>query len=152
MVDLPDMVRSVMVALVRRQAMTPDVMAAVFGLELAEARELGELLAAKGYVDRGRGKTDSEIVCRARLTHTNGSETHTRLDINRAAQAELVALPKIGPALAQRIIAYREEQGLFERIEDIQKVSGIGEGTFKRIKNLIAVGVGSKEDQESEGT
>ncbi|MBC7263093.1 MAG: helix-hairpin-helix domain-containing protein [Chloroflexi bacterium] len=61
------------------------------------------------------------------------------VDINRATAAELETLPGIGPALAERIIVYRQTHGPFTRIEDIQEVSGIGEKTFEKIKDLICV-------------
>ncbi len=62
------------------------------------------------------------------------------IDINLATQAELESLPGIGPVTAKKIIAYREENGPFNAIEEIQNVSGIGPKTFEEIKNLIAVG------------
>lgn len=62
------------------------------------------------------------------------------ININTASQLELESLPGIGPALAQRIIAYRQEHGAFARTEDIIAVPGIGEATYERIKNLITVG------------
>jgi competence protein ComEA len=62
------------------------------------------------------------------------------VDINTASQAELEELPGIGPSLAERIIAYREENGPFARIEDIVNVSGIGSATYEEIKDLITVG------------
>jgi competence protein ComEA len=62
------------------------------------------------------------------------------ININTATQAELESLPGIGPSLAQRILAYREENGLFKTIEDIQQVKGIGPAIFDRIKDLITAG------------
>lgn len=61
------------------------------------------------------------------------------VDINHASAAELESLPGIGPALAGRIIAYREEFGPFPYIEAIQDVSGIGPITFEQLKDLITV-------------
>ncbi|MBC7337905.1 MAG: ComEA family DNA-binding protein, partial [Clostridia bacterium] len=49
------------------------------------------------------------------------------------------SLPGIGPALAQRIISYREQHGPFRTVEDIKNVPGIGEGRFAQIKDLITV-------------
>lgn len=68
-----------------------------------------------------------------------GSPAGTLININTASAAELEALPGIGPSLAQRIVAYREEHGPFRTIEDIKNVSGIGEGRFAQIKDLITV-------------
>lgn len=61
------------------------------------------------------------------------------VNINTASQQELDTLPEIGPALAQRIIAYRMANGPFTKVEDIQKVSGIGPVTFEKIKDMITV-------------
>ena len=52
------------------------------------------------------------------------------LDPNRASPASLETLPGIGPVTAEKIVAYREENGPFRRIEDIQDVPGIGPATF----------------------
>lgn len=62
------------------------------------------------------------------------------LDINTATAAELEELPGIGPALAQRIIAWREENGRFTCREDVLAVSGIGEATYETIKPYISFG------------
>lgn len=62
------------------------------------------------------------------------------VNINTASQSQLEELPEIGPVTAQRIIEYRENNGPFLKIEDIQKVDGIGTETFERIKDLITVG------------
>ena len=61
------------------------------------------------------------------------------IDINIASQAELESLPGFGPTTAQKIIEYREQNGPFLAIEDIVNVSGIGPGTYERIKDLITV-------------
>jgi competence protein ComEA len=61
------------------------------------------------------------------------------ININTASLAELDTLPGIGPALAQRIIDYRNENGAFSTIEEIMEVSGIGPATFERLKDLITV-------------
>jgi len=61
------------------------------------------------------------------------------ININIATQTELESLPGIGPAIASRIIEYRESNGPFASIEAIQNVSGIGPATFDNIKDLITV-------------
>jgi competence protein ComEA len=63
-----------------------------------------------------------------------------KVNINTATLAELDTLPRIGPAIAQRIIDYRTANGDFKRIEDIQNVRGIGPATFEQLKDLITVG------------
>jgi competence protein ComEA len=69
-----------------------------------------------------------------------GGSAGTLVDINAATAAELETLPRIGPAIAQRIIAYREANGPFAAIEDIQDVPGIGPATFEGLKELITTG------------
>jgi competence protein ComEA len=61
------------------------------------------------------------------------------ININTADQAALDSLPGIGPALAQRIIQYREKNGPYKVPEDIKNVSGIGEKRFENLKDLITV-------------
>ncbi|MBN1315232.1 MAG: helix-hairpin-helix domain-containing protein [Anaerolineales bacterium] len=62
------------------------------------------------------------------------------VNINTATQDVLTTLPGIGNVTAENIIKYREENGPFERIEDIQNVPGIAEGKFDGCKELITVG------------
>lgn len=61
------------------------------------------------------------------------------VNINKASQTELETLPGIGPSIALKIVNYREENGKFANIEDLKKVSGIGDSKFENIKNLITV-------------
>jgi len=63
-----------------------------------------------------------------------------KININTASMEELVSLSGIGEGRAADIIQFREETGVFEQIEDIMKVSGIGEKTFEEIKERITVG------------
>ncbi len=67
------------------------------------------------------------------------AELPQKIDINRAEPWLLEALPGIGEVLAQRVVDYRSENGPFKRIEDLLKVSGIGEATFEQIKDYITV-------------
>lgn len=66
-------------------------------------------------------------------------EDPSMVNINTAGPEELMTLSGIGEARAQAILSYREENGDFSTIEDIKNVSGIGEGIFDRIKNMITV-------------
>jgi comEA protein len=63
-----------------------------------------------------------------------------KVNINTASSEELQKLPRIGPAIAQRVIDYRKENGNFKRVEDIMKVRGIGEKIFNQLKDRITVG------------
>lgn len=62
-----------------------------------------------------------------------------KIDINRAEAWLLEALPGIGQTLAERIVDYRNASGPFQRIEDLLKVSGVGEATFENMKDFITV-------------
>lgn len=68
------------------------------------------------------------------------ASTSELININTASSFELEALPGIGPKTAQKIIEYRDANGPFLSIENIVDVSGIGPGTYARIKDLITVG------------
>ena len=67
------------------------------------------------------------------------SPAYALVNINTATSAELQSLNGIGPAYAQRIIDYRNTNGPFSQIDDIQNVTGIGPATFEKIKNDITV-------------
>ncbi|GLC88535.1 helix-hairpin-helix domain-containing protein [Lysinibacillus piscis] len=62
-----------------------------------------------------------------------------KVNLNQADEETLTTLTGIGPAKAKSIIAYREENGGFGQIEDLKKVSGIGEKTYEKLKDAITV-------------
>ena len=62
-----------------------------------------------------------------------------KIDINRAQAWLLEALPGIGPTLAQRIVDYRDQNGPFDRVEDLMEVDGIGQAKYDGLKDLITV-------------
>ena len=62
-----------------------------------------------------------------------------QININIAPPAELERLPRIGPAMARRIVAYRERYGPFRRPEDLMRVRGIGPKTYERLAPLVVV-------------
>jgi competence protein ComEA len=62
------------------------------------------------------------------------------LDLNRAGAADLERLPGIGPVLAKRIVAYREQHGPFSRAEELLAVRGVGPRLLERLRPRIAVG------------
>jgi competence ComEA-like helix-hairpin-helix protein len=61
------------------------------------------------------------------------------LDLNRATRAQLIALPGIGPKLADRMLAYRAAHVRFRSVKDVRKVAGIGPKKFERLQGLIVV-------------
>ncbi|MDO5340531.1 MAG: helix-hairpin-helix domain-containing protein [Eubacteriales bacterium] len=66
-------------------------------------------------------------------------ETAGLININKATAEELMTLPGIGSSRAADIVSYRTDNGRFQTIEDIMKVSGIKEAAFNKIKNYICV-------------
>ncbi len=61
------------------------------------------------------------------------------ININTAGNEELQSLNGIGPAMAQRIIEYRQTNGRFEKTEDLTKVRGIGGAKFQKMKGQISI-------------
>lgn len=62
-----------------------------------------------------------------------------KVNINEATVEQLCTLPGVGASRAESIVAYRQEHGAFQCIEDIKKVSGIKDGLFEKIKEKIKV-------------
>ena len=62
-----------------------------------------------------------------------------RMDLNKATAGELERLPGIGPVLAQRIVTYREECGVFFSVEELTEVPGIGEKTLDSLRDYVSV-------------
>ena len=91
-----------------------------------------------GTLDMGRKITAEEIGVAEKTV--SAEDILDQIDINSAGTEELILLPSIGEGRAEDIIEYREENGNFDRIEDIMQVSGIGEKTFEEIKEQITVG------------
>ncbi len=63
----------------------------------------------------------------------------TPIDINRADREALLALPGIGPVLAERIIAYREAHGPFKSVDELTAIAGIGERNINIFRKLVYV-------------
>ena len=69
----------------------------------------------------------------------NVAAPHKTVNINQAASAELARLPRVGPKLADRIVAHRAQHGPFRRIEDLMEVKGVGEKFFTTLKSYLTV-------------
>jgi comEA protein len=61
------------------------------------------------------------------------------VNINSATETELVALPGIGPSKAHAIVEYRQSQGGFKSIDDLQKVKGIGSATLEKLRTRVTL-------------
>jgi competence protein ComEA len=96
----------------------------------------GEVVAPAGSAGAGAGAAN------AGPNGTGGGQgpaTGVKVNLNTATAADLDTLPRIGPAMAQRILDYRAAEGTFTSIEDLRNVTGIGEKTFAALQDLITV-------------
>ena len=65
------------------------------------------------------------------------------INLNTASASELQRLPRIGPKMAARIIAYREAHGSFRRVQDLVRVRGIGKKTLAQLTPYLVVEEGN---------
>lgn len=72
-----------------------------------------------------------------------------KVNVNTAGIAELQTLPGIGPALAGRVVAYRQEHGPFRSVEDLLAVKGIGARLVTKLRDRVTVGEGRKKPKPS---
>ena len=96
---------------------------------------LGFFLGARTFRSRS---SDAVIVARGEKTPASVMAAEP-ININEADASELETLPGIGPALAERIVAYREEHGPFSFCYELTDVSGIGSSVYERLQGLITV-------------
>ncbi len=99
--------------------------------------------ADPGGVNLARFLSDGEQV---RVPHvgeiapaTPGVAADGKVNLNTADAATLETLPRVGPAMAARIIAWRDANGGFSAIDDLRSITGIGERTFAELEPLVTV-------------
>ncbi len=73
------------------------------------------------------------------ISQTEKDEQPQKIDLNRAEAWLLEALPGIGETRAQATIDYRKQNGLFNNINELIKVEGVGITTYEKMKHLITV-------------
>lgn len=83
--------------------------------------------------------TENQMITIPSKKDMSSSQNSNLVNINTAGISELTTLPGIGTAKATTIIAYRETNGNFVTIEDLKKVSGIGDELFNKVKDFICV-------------
>lgn len=74
-----------------------------------------------------------------RMNLSTGVEENGKINLNTATKEQLKTLPGIGEVTAQKIIDYREQNGGFSSVEDLKKISRIGEKTIEKFKDKIEV-------------
>lgn len=93
-------------------------------------------LADQSSVNLAREVSDGEqifVLAKGAEAATPSSDAGL-ISLNRASQSELEQLPGVGPVLAARLIDWRTSNGGFKKIEDLQRVSGIGQKLFDAIR------------------
>lgn len=121
-------------------------------VELSEGARLADAIAAAGgllpgaevaAVNLAAPLMDGEQVTvpgpAGDSVETRVPEGDLRIDLNRATAAELDELPGIGPVIAERIVAYRADNGPFGAVEDLLDVPGIGEAKLADLRDLVVV-------------
>jgi competence protein ComEA len=101
-------------------------------LEDGQQIRIPDKSGASGRADTPSGVSDASV--NGEMMKAGGT-----VNINTASADELASLSGIGQSKAAAILSYRQEHGSFARKEDIKQVPGIGEGTYKRIKDSISV-------------
>lgn len=99
------------------------------GWGLAMALAVG-LVAGTAAADDKPGKDASS----AKTAKADG-----KININEASRAQLMKLSGVGPGTADRIIEYRQAHGPFRRVQDLEKVEGVGKGVIERNEGRMAV-------------
>lgn len=82
----------------------------------------------------------SETAAESQTQTQTQTQTDYRLDINTATKVQLMELPGIGEKIADRIIAYRTQNGAFSSTDELMNVEGIGEKKLLQIESLIKAG------------
>ena len=91
-----------------------------------------EISEGKVYITVGSG---NNVIIEDKVE----GEKMKKVNINEAKQEDFEQLPGIGPSIAKKIIEYREQNGKFTSIDELQEVKGIGEAKFENIKEYIMV-------------
>lgn len=86
-------------------------------------------------------KTLVQLPTQRRESRTAAPAYAKKVDLNRATIQELQELPGVGPVLARRLVAHRQ-QGGFKTVEDLMEVKGIGKKRFEQLRPLVGVGAG----------
>ncbi len=148
-INQPSQVNKILIIDVAGKVKNPDV------YELPQGSRVIDAIKAAGGVGKG---ADSSGVNMARLLEdgeqiyieSGSSPTHSlssasrgtrggKVNLNRANLSELDGLPGVGPVLAARIIEWRSKNGNFKSVDELRRVSGIGDAKFNELKEVVVV-------------
>ena len=73
------------------------------------------------------------------VTAAAPAKAEPKVNLNRASEDELQALPGVGPVLAQRMVAWRKAHGRYRTVDDLQAVKGIGKKRLEQLRPLVTV-------------
>ena len=93
----------------------------------------------KIYIPYKGEKVESAVTTPNTSANSSNKASGDKVNLNTANITELQKLTGIGEKKAEQIIAYREQNGSFQKIEDLMQVSGIGEKTFASLKDQLAI-------------
>ena len=100
----------------------------------------GQANAANGAAQNGASQGGTQPQPARTLTPAGTAQKgSTPVNINTATAEELQTLPRIGPAMAQRIIAWREAHGGFRSVDELDAVPGIGPSMLENLRPLVMV-------------
>ena len=95
--------------------------------------------AIHAYASQGIQDNETHNIAAGDATEKNIKDGEELVNINTAVKQELMALPKIGPVTAERIIRFRDDFGPFQSIDNLAKIKGIGPKTLERLKTRIII-------------
>ena len=101
--------------------------------------ELSQVNLARVLVDGEQIYLSKESAVKSSSNRANQKAFNGVVHINRATVSEFDSLDGIGPVIAKRIVKYRETNGPFVDIADLQKVDGIGAKTFEKLKDRLSL-------------
>ena len=100
----------------------------------------GQSNAANGAAQNGASQGGTQPQPARTLTPAGSAQkVSTPVNINTATAEELQTLPRIGPAMAQRIIAWREAHGGFRSVDELDAVPGIGPSMLENLRPLVTI-------------
>ena len=148
-INQPAQPNKILIIDVAGKVKNPDV------YELPQGSRVIDAIKAAGGVGKGGDSSgvnmarlleDGEQIFIERSSSTSHSPTSPsrgtrggKVNLNRANLAELDGLPGVGPVLAARIIEWRSKNGNFKSVDELRRVSGIGDAKFNELKEVVVV-------------